>query len=51
MSDRMTISIQEEDQGGHLVDGAGLSGRAAHAESVLHLHTEDCCKSNVPREI
>lgn len=39
MSDWMTVSVQEEDQRGHLIDGAGMSGCAAHAQTVLHLHT------------
>lgn len=40
MSDRMTVSVQEEDQRRHLVDGAGVSGRTAHTQAVLHLHTQ-----------
>lgn len=49
MSDRVTVSVQEEDQRRHLVDGAGVSGRAAHTQTVLHLHTPEsgysrpCC--------
>lgn len=39
MSDRVTVSVEEEDQRRHLVDGAGVSGRTAHTQTVLHLHT------------
>lgn len=38
MSDRVTVSIEEEDQGGHLTHGARLSGGAAHAQSILNLN-------------
>lgn len=41
MSDRMTVSVQEEDQRGHLVDGAGVSRGTAHTQTVLHLHTQE----------
>lgn len=45
MPDRMTVSIQEEDQGRHLFDGAGVSGRATHTQTVLHLRRQDWCKT------
>lgn len=41
MPDRMTVSVQEEDQGRHLFDGAGVSGRATHTQTVLHLRGQD----------
>lgn len=39
MSEWVTVSIQVEDQGLLLIDGAGLSGRATHTQTILHLHT------------
>lgn len=41
MSDWVTVSVQKEDQRGHLIDGAGMGGCAAHAQTVLHLRTQD----------
>lgn len=39
MPDRVTVSVQVEDQGLLLLDGAGLGGCAAHTEAILHLST------------
>lgn len=42
MSDWVTVGVEEQDKGGHLAHGAGLSRSAAHAQSVLNLnHTQD----------
>lgn len=49
MSDWVTVSIQVEDQGLLLCDGAGVWGRATYTKTILHLHTfpftEDWCEA------
>lgn len=39
MPDRVAVSIQVQDQGVLLSDGAGVVGHTAHAQTALHLHT------------
>jgi len=45
MSDWVAVSVQVEDQGLLLCDGAGVSGRTTYTQTILHLHmfpyTED----------
>lgn len=45
VSEWVTVGIQVQHQGLLLCDGAGLSGRATHTQTILHLYTFPCTES------